>query len=329
MAIGRYNNRKERKMDSGKLAGFNMVLPGDTPFAGRGDVTAPLVSGQFSMQDGFGPNYDTAPASDGSNLVQRGQINYIGKMASYAPFMGQCGKGYWGFDPAVCKAIGGYPEGAVLTLVEGGCYLKIQSLVNNNKVDFTGQTNLDEYPEITNGTVDGVNWQYMSLDPKTLIDQSVVAKIAPADFNGYYTNVIGAFRANTDAAIVVEGGVSLDIEQQGGVMTAGGDVAAAKYMWMFRLVISDGSETLKGLDGWNVVSGTKRCIYSNGTSQDDTVQVVVEKGKYYSLGFEAQVLITEPGAVLAAGTMIIGHIKESNLNVRLKALEVSSTGPSA
>lgn len=290
-------------MDSDTLAGFKMVLPGKVPFANAaqasesgspGIITPDAESGQFSMPDGFGVNFDAAPTATGAEMVQRGQINYIGKMASYAQFMGQCGKGYWGFDPEVCTAIDGYPEGAILTLVEGGCYLKIVSLHDNNTVDFTGRTNTTDYPKITNGTVDGVNWQYLSLDPKTLLDQSVVATVPNLSAPRQIEGVIGCFQAKTDGAVIAKGNINFTDLTESGEMNPG----------FLSVILSEGRPNLSGsysakagLDGWEpylisdntteVVQGKE--IFVNGNTITTSVQLAtVEKGKWYAIGYVAR-----------------------------------------
>jgi len=157
-------------------AAFNnmkMVASGAMPFAYNGTVTAPgnTSSSGFCVPDGFGSSFDAAPTDDGSNMVQRGQMNFIGKMASYSPFFFQCG-GYYTFNPAVAtgltvnnvKGIGGYPSGAILSYVEGHTLVHVMSLKDDNKVDFTGQTNRSTYTDITNGSIDGENWLRLKAD---------------------------------------------------------------------------------------------------------------------------------------------------------------------
>lgn len=280
---------------------LKMVVPGAMPFAAGDNATvtpAGATTGDFSMPDGFGSAFDAAPTADGSNMVQRGQMNFIGKMASYAPFMGQAGRDFWGFDPDVCVALGGYPKDAILTLVRDGCYLKIISLQDENKVDFTGGTDTTQtkYADIVNGTVDGVNWQYLSLDPQTLIDQSIIAEIPNMIVERELTQVIGVFKSYNDAALVISGGLDVNIPRDD-VQTDSEEEKSVTYHYAMNIIVSEGYDSLEDLRSakWKPVTtssgGTSSpngtVIFNLGTTSRDTEAFVTEKDKCYAIGFYA------------------------------------------
>ena len=137
------------------------------PFAsGDGSVVADLtpidtISGdKVNFVDGF-PSVYGSPTSQGGKLMTRGEMNAIGHLASVNEYYRRCG-GINTFDPELAMKIGGYPSGAVLEIIEGLDYHKVISLVDDNKVDFNGDTLTEQQVAagITLGSIDGVNWAY-------------------------------------------------------------------------------------------------------------------------------------------------------------------------
>ena len=110
--------------------------------------------------DGFTPAFE-APGSQGGRYVKRKEMNAIGHLASANWFKRLCG-GVFQFDANMAAIIGGYPKGAVLEYLDGLNYYRVVSLVENNKVDYTGATPTSAQASagIVAGTVDNVNWAY-------------------------------------------------------------------------------------------------------------------------------------------------------------------------
>ena len=153
------------------------------PFAsGDGSVIADLtpidtISGdKVNFVDGF-PSVYGSPTSQGGKLMTRGEMNAIGHLASVNEYYHRCG-GINTFDPELAMKIGGYPRGAVLEIIEDLDYHKVVSLVDDNKVDFNGDTLTEQQiaAGVTLGSVDGVNWAYCANGE---IDTSMVVAELP------------------------------------------------------------------------------------------------------------------------------------------------------
>ena len=153
------------------------------PFAsGDGSVAADLtpidtISGdKVNFVDGF-PSVYGSPTSQGGKLMTRGEMNAIGHLASVNEYYRRCG-GINTFDPELAMKIGGYPRGAVLEIIEDLDYHKVISLVDDNKVDFNGDTLTEQQiaAGITLGSIDGVNWAYCANGE---IDTSMVVAELP------------------------------------------------------------------------------------------------------------------------------------------------------
>lgn len=153
------------------------------PFAsGDGSVVADLtpidtISGdKVNFVDGF-PSVYGSPTSQGGKLMTRGEMNAIGHLASVNEYYRRCG-GINTFDPELAMKIGGYPRGAVLEIIEDLDYHKVVSLVDDNKVDFNGDTLTEQQiaAGITLGSIDGVNWAYCANGE---IDTSMVVAELP------------------------------------------------------------------------------------------------------------------------------------------------------
>jgi len=137
------------------------------PFAsGTGAAYTPIqnTSGSnVNFVDGF-PSAYQAPSSSGGKYVTRGEMNAIGRLASQNNFCDLCGLPNI-FNADIAALIGGYPQGAILDYVDGSYYYKVISLVDDNKVDYTGTTPTASQATagVTAGGVDGVNWARMNL----------------------------------------------------------------------------------------------------------------------------------------------------------------------
>lgn len=148
------------------------ILPIPMPFA-KDALTNPYdfiknnddgKDSALSFREGFASRFASA-GSDGK-FVTREMMNALGFLASANDYARLCGK-IFTFDPVVCTAIGGYAKGAVLDYVYGTDHFKVMSLVDDNFVDFTANTDTDTYANITNGSVDGVNWIFMNIQTGT------------------------------------------------------------------------------------------------------------------------------------------------------------------
>ena len=131
------------------------------PFGGGNDANITpieMVSSQnVNFYDGF-PSVYGAPSANNGKFVTRKEMNAIGNLASNDLFYHKCG-GLNTFDPEFALKIGGYANGAVLQALIGNDIVYVRSLVDNNKVDFTGSATQDQVNAgIINGRIDGVNW---------------------------------------------------------------------------------------------------------------------------------------------------------------------------
>lgn len=109
------------------------------PFAGgAGAVITPFsdaVDGdKVNFETGFRSAY-SAPKSNGGKFVTRGEMNYLGNIATKNDYYRMCG-GINTFDPVFAQKIGGYPKDAILDYFDGVNLLKVISLEENNMVDF-------------------------------------------------------------------------------------------------------------------------------------------------------------------------------------------------
>ena len=136
------------------------------PFGGFGSnniTPIKTVTGtDVNFPDGF-PSAYGAPTDTSGKFVTRKEMNAIGNLASNDLFYHKCG-GLNTFDADFCAAVGGYPRGAILEYVAGTQIYNVMSLVDNNKVDFTGADHSSDGTGISTGTVDGINWTYCNKD---------------------------------------------------------------------------------------------------------------------------------------------------------------------
>ena len=144
-----------------ELINFPKRKPMPCPFGGGNDANITpieMVSSQnVNFYDGF-PSVYGAPSANNGKFVTRKEMNAIGNLASNDLFYHKCG-GLNTFDPEFALKIGGYAKDAVLQALIGNDIVYVRSLVDNNKVDFTGSATQDQVNTgIINGRIDGVNW---------------------------------------------------------------------------------------------------------------------------------------------------------------------------
>lgn len=150
-----------------ELINFPKRKPMPCPFGGGNDANITpieMVSSQnVNFYDGF-PSVYGAPSANNGKFVTRKEMNAIGNLASNDLFYHKCG-GLNTFDPEFALKIGGYAKGAVLQALIGNDIVYVRSLVDNNKVDFTGSATQDQVNAgIINGIIDGVNWVQCNSD---------------------------------------------------------------------------------------------------------------------------------------------------------------------
>lgn len=144
-----------------ELINFPKRKPMPCPFGGGNDANITPIemasSQNVNFYDGF-PSVYGAPSANNGKFVTRKEMNAIGNLASNDLFYHKCG-GLNTFDPEFALKIGGYANGAVLQALIGNDIVYVRSLVDNNKVDFTGSATKDQVNAgIINGRIDGVNW---------------------------------------------------------------------------------------------------------------------------------------------------------------------------
>lgn len=169
------------------------------------------TSNNVNFADGF-PSVYEAPSSNNGKFVTRGEMNAIGNLASANEFARACG-GIVTFDQRLATKIGGYPRGAVLEMLSGLDYARVVSLVDDNLVDFTG--NSIDTTIVGNicklGSVDGVNWAFC--ERGSVPDYQTVLEIPNIKFFGNeyssWEEYIGVFTAPSDGSIVVLGNADI------------------------------------------------------------------------------------------------------------------------
>lgn len=150
-----------------ELVNFPKRKPMPCPFGGGNDANITPIemasSQNVNFYDGF-PSVYGAPSASQGKFVTRKEMNAIGNLASNDLFYHKCG-GLNTFDPEFALKIGGYAKGAVLQALIGNDIVYVRSLVDNNKVDFTGSATQDQVNAgIINGRIDGVNWVQCNSD---------------------------------------------------------------------------------------------------------------------------------------------------------------------
>ena len=261
------------------------------PFAsGDGSVVADLtpidtISGdKVNFVDGF-PSVYGSPTSQGGKLMTRGEMNAIGHLASVNEYYRRCG-GINTFDPELAMKIGGYPSGAVLEIIEGLDYHKVISLVDDNKVDFNGDTLTEQQiaAGITLGSIDGVNWAYCANGE---IDASMVVAELPnfhwlgaANQGLVEIATLASFKAKQNGVLSFEG--SFDYEEYSKAATTD----ASSLPSGFLILLSDNpAMSPYELKAKVVYSRGNARIITGGITYAARDQEVVEvmKGRRYAL----------------------------------------------
>jgi|GEM_PF-1525509 len=95
-----------------------------------------ITSGGATLQQGFPPEC-SVPISNGGVPPSRLDMNGMGYIATFPQYYLQQG-GFYTYDPNVASAIGGYPQGAVLTYYDSANKVvrKLRSTVPNNSANF-------------------------------------------------------------------------------------------------------------------------------------------------------------------------------------------------
>lgn len=175
------------------------------------------TSNNVNFADGF-PSVYEAPSSNNGKFITRGEMNAIGNLASANEFARACG-GIVTFDQRLATKIGGYPRGAVLEMLSGLDYTRVVSLVDDNLVDFTG--NSIDTTIVGNtcklGSVDGVNWAFC--ERGSVPDYQTVLEIPNIKFFGNesssWEEYVGVFTAPSDGSIVVLGNADITAQSAG------------------------------------------------------------------------------------------------------------------
>lgn len=176
------------------------------PFAGAtGAALASIANTSGSVvnfPDGFPQNY-SAPHSKGGKYITRGEMNAIGHLASNESFYKQCG-GLNLFNAEFCHNIGGYPKGAVLDYLTGSKLVKVLSLKDNNKVDFTGIGSTN-YPDIEKGFIDNVNdWLILNQDfPSPIEDGNLLASLKINTASAIDSVFVGVIKSRKDGYVFI------------------------------------------------------------------------------------------------------------------------------
>ena len=261
------------------------------PFAsGDGSVIADLtpidtISGdKVNFVDGF-PSVYGSPTSQGGKLMTRGEMNAIGHLASVNEYYSRCG-GINTFDPELAMKIGGYPSGAVLEIIEDLDYHKVISLVDDNKVDFNGDTLTEQQiaAGITLGSIDGVNWAYCANGE---IDTSMVVAELPnfhwlgaANQGLVEIATLASFKAKQNGVLSFEG--SFDYNEYSKAVTTD----ASSLPSGFLILLSDNpAMSPYELKAKVVYSRGNASIITGGITYTSRDQEVVEvmKGRRYAL----------------------------------------------
>lgn len=176
------------------------------PFAESGDIE-PIVDvagDSVNYLQGF-PSIYGVPGSSGGRYVTRANMNAIGNVATNDLFYHKCG-GLNTFDAEFAAKVGGYPKGAVLKYLNGTYLYDVISLVDNNKLDFTGAipTSSQSAAGIVAGSVDNVNWAYCNKEVASSDRILVLETSTPFSPNSSMGTLIGVFKASKNGNIVIE-----------------------------------------------------------------------------------------------------------------------------
>lgn len=140
-----------------------------------------LSSDNVNFEDGF-PSVFATPPSQGGKLVDRGDMNAVGNIATHNQFFRMMG-GIYTFDPDLAIKHGGYPRGAILEGLSGVNYYRVVSLIDDNMVDFTGNATQEQVNQgVIIGEVDNINWAYC--EQGVVPDMSKIADLPNFSWQG-------------------------------------------------------------------------------------------------------------------------------------------------
>lgn len=182
------------------------------PFAGNGNRTEVVSESgsNVNFKDGFPSAYGAPTPSNNGKFVTRKEMNGAFYASTADTFYHKAG-GLNTFDQAFAHAVGGYPYGAVLDYLEGRNLHKVVSLVDNNKIDFTGKAS--SFEDISSGVVDNVNWAYCNRD-ESISTSSVMlsGEFAVNAINHVTATSIGSFVAPFSGVITAKSGLAYNFE---------------------------------------------------------------------------------------------------------------------
>ena len=257
-----------------ELINFPKRKPMPCPFGGGNDANITpieMVSSQnVNFYDGF-PSVYGAPSANNGKFVTRKEMNAIGNLASNDLFYHKCG-GLNTFDPEFALKIGGYAKGAVLQALVGNDIVYVRSLVDNNKVDFTGSATQDQVNAgIINGGIDGVNWvqcnseftrrEYVLFN----LPESIPSATATVD------TPVTIFQATTSGFVDTKGSATPVI------WSGAGNATAQPFMYLSYKESANGTSWGQNIFFYHIGPGT-------ATSNIPTiVPFKIKKGYFYSL----------------------------------------------
>lgn len=267
-----------------------IIMP--KPFADNGDKTLPAntqddASG-FSYPLGFNDDY-SSPKSNNGKYVTRGQMNAIGNLATHNDFYRRCG-GLNTFDPAFANAIGGYPKGAVLAFAENGQLYYVQSLIDNNKIDFRAG-------------IDNVTWFLINSDKPSVPLNAVFFESTNIDATSSF--YIGTTTGKINGYITTDEILNISKNEGNKIITAYGsdDTTFGHYPAGSGIMIKDITNGDDGLtptytgssfasaelvsNGWSSIIGDAGWLFAGNSSWKNnpypSFSGLVEQGHIYKL----------------------------------------------
>lgn len=243
-------------------------IPIKRPFAEDGLLTsiADADGDTLNYLTGF-PSVYSVPASSGGKYLGRGDINAVGNIATNDLFYHKCG-GLNTFDADFAAKVGGYPKGAILKFVNGTYVYDVISLVDNNKVDFTGAipTTAQQAAGIVSGSIDNTNWMYCNRDVAasdrlTLFTTSNVSSVFNVAESSARAIPIGCFLSSKSGPIIPS--VQVSVSMSGSGPTSHN----ASYLSGFGLIAYDLGTSNEGYDSLTYPLATNlgdwKLIFSN------------------------------------------------------------------
>ncbi len=289
-------------------------IPIKRPFAESGVLTpiADIDGNTLNYPTGF-PSIYSVPASNGGKYLARGDINAIGNVATNDLFYHKCG-GLNTFDADFAVKIGGYPKGAILDFVNGRYIHSVISLVDNNKVDFTGTipTSSQASGGILTGSVDNVNWAFCNRDESaetsvTIFERTVTSSFLSVPVADALALPIGCFLATKSGPIIVSSDAKLNLEASISGTEMYGNNMTFPGLVGFGVIVYDLGTSMSGygsiayppannLGDWKIVYanslaqninvwGGLQCEIDNAISQSELVEAIY--GHYYVFAYYA------------------------------------------